>query len=137
MKGILDHNPEEWNAQDAGTTFRFLTAFAAMKMDNKVLTGTPRMLKRPIGILADALNMLGAKIEYLGERGYPPLRIQKLEDQKSDSLEIQGNISSQYISALLMIAPTLPKGLELKLEGKVVSRSYIEMTLNMMAYFLK
>ena len=121
---------------DAGTTMRFLTAFCPAVGRDQILTGTPRMCNRPIGILVDALRELGAEIEYWKQEGYPPLRIvSKGKEMHGGELAIQGNISSQYISALLMIAPTLPDGLRLKLLGKINSRPYIEMTLDLMHYF--
>lgn len=124
------------DAGAAGTTFRFLTAYLAMQPDTQVLTGTERMKKRPIGVLVDALRKLGADIEYLEEEGYPPLQINAPRDLgKTHRLSISAGTSSQYISALLMIAPVLPRGLELTLEGDIVSRPYIEMTLALMRYF--
>jgi 3-phosphoshikimate 1-carboxyvinyltransferase len=93
------------------------------------------MQQRPIGPLVDALNMIGADITYEKEHGYPPLKIKKLTKQKTNNIEIPGNISSQYISALLMIAPTLPEGLKIVLQGDVFSKPYIEMTLDLMKKF--
>lgn len=119
----------------AGTSMRFLTAFFASRENAKVImTGSERMRQRPIGILVEALRKLGADIEYADNEGFPPLRIngKKLEGGK---LEIDGSISSQYISALLMIAPTLKQGLELHLIGNVTSVPYIKMTLTMMEEF--
>lgn len=124
------------NAGAAGTTFRFLTAYLAMQPDTQILTGTERMKKRPIGVLVEALRKLGADIEYLEEEGYPPLQINTPKDLgKTHRLSISAGTSSQYISALLMIAPVLPRGLELTLDGNIVSRPYIEMTLALMRYF--
>lgn len=124
------------DAGAAGTTFRFLTAYLAMQPDTQILTGSERMKKRPIGVLVDALRKLGADIEYLEEEGYPPLQINAPQDLgKTHRLSISAGTSSQYISALLMIAPVLPRGLELTLEGDIVSRPYIEMTLALMRYF--
>lgn len=120
----------------AGTTFRFLTAYLALQEGTQILTGSERMKQRPIGVLAEALNSLGADIEYLEQVGYPPLKINSPRaDNWKNQLTIAAGTSSQYISALLMIAPTLPDGLELTLDGEIVSRPYIEMTLNLMAYF--
>ncbi|SFU16131.1 3-phosphoshikimate 1-carboxyvinyltransferase [Algoriphagus locisalis] len=135
MISLLEKNPPVFDVLDAGTTMRFLTAYAAITNQNKVMTGTPRMCDRPIGILVDALRTIGAEIHYLGVEGYPPMAIHGLSEQKSEKVKIRGDVSSQYISALLMIAPLLPKGLELELEGKVGSRSYIEMTLDTMSHF--
>ncbi|HMN90481.1 MAG TPA: 3-phosphoshikimate 1-carboxyvinyltransferase [Saprospiraceae bacterium] len=124
------------DAGAAGTTFRFLTARFAFQADTQILTGTDRMKKRPIGVLVEALQQLGADIEYLEEPGYPPLRINPPRTTGvTHRLRISASTSSQYISALLMIAPTLPRGLDLTLEGDVVSRPYIEMTLALMQYF--
>lgn len=135
MIRLLQTNPAVFDVLDAGTTMRFLTAFAAVTNQQKVMTGTPRMCERPIGILVDALRSLGAEIHYLGVEGYPPLAVKGLREQLTKKIRIRGDVSSQYISAVLMIAPLLPLGLELELEGKVGSRTYIEMTLELMAQF--
>ena len=119
----------------AGTSMRFLTAFFSAKPGAKVImTGSQRMRQRPISVLVDALRSLGAAIEYTDTEGFPPLRINgtRLE---GGHLEIDGSISSQYISALLMIAPTLQQGLELHLLNNVTSVPYIRMTLSMMEEF--
>jgi len=127
----------ELNTGHAGTTFRFLTGYLAAQKGTQLLTGSKRMLERPIGILVDALKNLGADIEYLGNEGYPPLRIgeQKNDFHNANKLTISANTSSQYISSLLMLAPTLPNGLELILDGKIVSVPYIQMTLKLMQEF--
>ncbi|MBU2912788.1 3-phosphoshikimate 1-carboxyvinyltransferase [Reichenbachiella agariperforans] len=135
MKRLLSSDDEKLDVLDAGTVMRFMTAYLAMGSTQRQITGTPRMCKRPIKILAEALNDLGANISYLGEEGYPPLQFEPFQSQKTNSLTIPGNISSQYISALLMIAPTLPEGLTIHLEGEIYSRPYIEMTLNLMKHF--
>ena len=93
------------------------------------------MCERPIGILVDALREIGAEIHYMNKEGFPPLAIHGLKEQKTNKITIRGDVSSQYISALLMIAPVLPMGLELELTGKIGSRTYIEMTLELMAAF--
>ena len=119
----------------AGTSMRFLTAFFASQQGQKVImTGSERMRQRPISILVDALGRLGADIEYCANEGFPPLRING-KQLEGGVLEIDGSVSSQYISALLMIAPTLTNGLELHLTGKVTSVPYINMTLTMMRQF--
>jgi len=123
------------DVEDAGTTMRFLTAYFTVTRQLKVLTGTSRMKERPIGILVNALRTLGADIKYLEKDGYPPLEIVQFDEQKTDSLRIRGDVSSQFISALMMIAPSLPNGLTLELEGKVGSLPYIEMTASMMKHF--
>ncbi|WP_207532606.1 3-phosphoshikimate 1-carboxyvinyltransferase [Desertivirga arenae] len=117
----------------AGTAMRFLTAYFATTGQEVVITGTERMKQRPIGILVDALRSLGAKIEYVEKEGYPPLKFQPLFEQKTNKISIKGNISSQFITALLLVAPSLPEGLELTIEGELTSRPYVEMTLAMLA----
>lgn len=131
----LQDNPYEINIKAAGTAMRFMTAYLAVKEgEEHVLTGTERMKHRPIGVLVDALRFLGADISYVGEEGFPPLLIKgrKLE---GGELEVPGNISSQYISALLMIGPVLKEGLTLRLTGDVISRPYIDLTLWTMREF--
>ena len=123
------------DVEDAGTTMRFLTAYFSITNQPKVLTGTPRMKERPIGILVDALRSLGVQIEYLEREGYPPHEIKSFSGQAANELRVRGDVSSQYISALMMIAPVLPKGLTITLEGKVGSRPYIEMTAALMRHF--
>jgi len=135
MQDLLSTDSGYYDAQDAGTVMRFMTALLSATKDKAVITGTSTMKRRPIGILVDALNKLGAKITFLEEQGYPPLEIGGLISQKTNTLEIAGNVSSQYISALLMIAPTLPNGLKLKLKGEAVSTPYIDMTLSIMQHF--
>jgi 3-phosphoshikimate 1-carboxyvinyltransferase len=120
---------------DAGTTMRFLTAYFTATNQNKIMTGTPRMCERPIGILVDTLRTLGADIEYLVKEGYPPLHIKGFSDQKTSEVTIRGDVSSQYVSALLMIAPTLPQGLNINLTGDLGSIPYIKMTLEQMRAF--
>src|SRR5690606_8091480 len=135
MIRLLKSDPSIYDVLDAGTTMRFLTAFAAVTGKQKILTGTTRMCERPIGILVDALRTIGARVEYLQNDGYPPLEIEGFERQLSNKVTIRGDVSSQYISALLMVAPVLPDGLTLELTGKVGSRTYIEMTLELMKQF--
>ncbi|MEM1120642.1 MAG: 3-phosphoshikimate 1-carboxyvinyltransferase [Bacteroidota bacterium] len=136
MDSLLKSNTEVRDAGAAGTTFRFMTAYLAMQPGTQILTGTERMKQRPIGVLVDALRKLGANIEYIENEGYPPLKIHSPSGfGHSNQVTISAGTSSQYISALLMIAPTLPNGLELILDGEIVSRPYIEMTLNLMSYF--
>jgi 3-phosphoshikimate 1-carboxyvinyltransferase len=135
MIRLLKQNPAIFDVLDAGTTMRFLTAYAAVTNQHKVMTGTPRMCERPIGILVDALRHIGAEIHYMNKEGFPPLAIHGMAEQVNNKVTIRGDVSSQYISAMLMIAPLLPKGLEITLEGKVGSRTYIEMTLELMKQF--
>jgi 3-phosphoshikimate 1-carboxyvinyltransferase len=120
--------PEVIDIKAAGTAMRFMSAYLSVTPGTHVLTGTARMKQRPIRILVDALRQLGAQISYEGEEGYPPLRITGSTLQ-GGALEIAGNVSSQYISALLMIGPVLKEGLTLRLTGKIISRPYIDMTL--------
>ena len=127
----MQRRPYEIDIKGAGTAMRFLTAFLATQPGEHVITGTDRMKQRPIGILVNALRYLGADIEYLGEEGYPPLRI-KGRTLEGGYIEVAGNISSQYISALLMIAPTLKNGLQLRITDGAISRPYIDLTLWMM-----
>ncbi|MGB0525206.1 MAG: 3-phosphoshikimate 1-carboxyvinyltransferase [Flammeovirgaceae bacterium] len=134
MIRLLKAEDELLDVLDAGTTMRFLTAYCTASNRKTILTGTARMKQRPIGILVDALRSLGGKITYEENEGYPPVKIHGFE-QKANTVSIRGDVSSQYISALLMIAPTLKKGLFLKLTGDVGSKPYIEMTLNLMAHF--
>jgi len=116
----------------AGTAMRFLTAYYAVNEGRKVvLTGSERMQNRPVKILVEALRMLGADIEYVKKEGYPPLRIKGKKLTKS-KVSIQGNISSQYISALLLIASSLENGLEIELLGEITSVPYIKMTLTLL-----
>lgn len=136
LQSLLESEEELRDAGAAGTTFRFLTAYLALQPGTQLLTGTERMKQRPIGLLVEALRRLGADIEYVEAEGYPPLRIGPPAGLgKANRISIPAGTSSQYISALLLIAPTLPRGLELTLKGKVVSRPYIEMTLALMAFF--
>ena len=123
------------DVEDAGTTMRFLTAYFAVTGQKKTLTGTSRMQERPIGILVDALRSLGATIRYQKKEGYPPLALEGFEGQQNNHLRIRGDISSQFISAVMMIAPALPEGLTIELTGKIGSRPYIEMTLALMKEF--
>ena len=131
----LEQMPETINIKAAGTAMRFMTAFlAATEHGEHTLTGTERMKQRPIKTLVNALRHIGADIRYEGNEGFPPLRI---KGQKLDggSLEIAGNISSQFISALMLIGPNLRKGLTLHLTGNIISRPYIDLTLWMMREF--
>lgn len=135
MLRLLGSTDFEADVIDAGTTMRFLTAYFAVTNQKKRMTGTPRMCERPIGILVDALRILGADIQYEKVEGYPPLLLNGFNYTGNNVLSMRGDVSSQYISALLLIAPALPNGLTIKLEGEVGSRPYIEMTLNQMAAF--
>lgn len=132
MVKALSSTSDDINIGAAGTAMRFLTAYFACN-EGRVVTidGTERMRKRPIGALVDALRQCGATIEYAAEEGFPPLRISGKHLQGGD-IELPASISSQYISALLMIAPVMEQGIRLSLIGNIISRPYILMTLKMM-----
>jgi 3-phosphoshikimate 1-carboxyvinyltransferase len=131
MKEILHSASPEHNVGHAGTAMRFLTAYFACMPGDVILTGSERMKNRPIGILVGLLRELGARIDYKDKVGFPPLMISggKLKGGKR---VINSEVSSQYISALLLIAPCLPGGLELDLKGNMVSASYVNLTLQLM-----
>ena len=132
VQNALKNASNEINIGHAGTAMRFLTAYFSVKEGSEiVLTGSDRMKERPIKILVDALISLGARIEYVENEGFPPLKI-KGKKLTKDIVEIEGNVSSQYISALLLIAPTLENGLKLQFKGDVTSVPYIKMTLNLL-----
>jgi 3-phosphoshikimate 1-carboxyvinyltransferase len=132
MIRLLQSDEDTADVLDAGTTMRFLTAYFTVTNQQKIMTGTPRMCERPIGLLVDALREIGADIEYINKEGYPPLKIKGLTTQKTDKIKIRGDVSSQYISALLMISPKLEKGLEIELTGEIGSIPYITMTIRQM-----
>ncbi|MBK5277932.1 MAG: 3-phosphoshikimate 1-carboxyvinyltransferase [Bacteroidia bacterium] len=134
MRLINDESPLI-DVMDAGTTMRFLTAYFAISGMKKTLTGTARMRQRPIGLLVNALQAVGVTINYLENNGFPPHEIIGYHPNNTNTISIPGNISSQYISALMMIAPILPKGLTIQLKGKVGSRPYIQMTAELMSKF--
>lgn len=134
VEAMRQNMPPEINIKAAGTAMRFMTAYLSLTAGIHVLTGTERMKHRPIGTLVDALRKLGADIEYVGEQGFPPLRITGKALQGGD-LEMAGSISSQYISAMLMIGPMMEKGLTLHLTGDIISRPYIDLTLWTMGEF--
>ena len=131
LVSALDSNSTTFDIGAAGTTMRFLTAFLSKTVGEWVITGSERMKQRPIKLLVDALNGLGARIEYLENDGYPPLKIVG-SALVGGEIHLKGNVSSQYISALMMIAPCMLKGLKIVLEGKIISRPYINMTMQMM-----
>ena len=127
----LDSNDRSFDIGAAGTAMRFLTAFLAKTVGEWVITGSERMKQRPIKLLVDALNSLGARIEYIEKEGYPPLRILG-SALTGGEIRLNGGVSSQYISALMMIAPYMQNGLKIILEGNVISVPYIRMTMQMM-----
>ncbi|MFV0265879.1 MAG: 3-phosphoshikimate 1-carboxyvinyltransferase [Draconibacterium sp.] len=134
LQAALFSNSNKFDIGHAGTAMRFLTAFLAKVVGEWEITGSERMKQRPIKILVDALTELGANIEYLGEEGCPPLKIFG-SHLKGKTIQLDGSVSSQYITALLLIAPTLEGGLTLNLRGDITSRSYIKLTLELMAKF--
>jgi len=132
LNSEIENPKSEINIGPAGTAMRFLTAYFTLQDEEVILTGSERMKQRPIGILVNALRELGAHIEYDENGGYPPLRIKGGFEQLTDRISIKGDISSQYITALLLIASQLPLGLTLQIEGELTSRPYVEMTLAML-----
>ena len=116
----------------AGTAMRFLSSYLNLVDGKFRLTGSKRMQQRPIGLLVDALNELGAHIQYENQEGFPPLIIQGGMVQKTNRITIKGDISSQYISSLLLVAPALENGLHIEIEGELTSRPYVTMTLSIL-----
>ena len=132
MQKALNSQEELIDIHHAGTAMRFLTAYFSIQNNREVIiTGSSRMKERPIKILVDALTTLGADITYLENEGFPPLKI-KGRHLKKSKVSLEANVSSQYISALLLIASQLENGLELILEGKITSVPYIKMTLTLL-----
>ena len=132
LKSALDNLNEKIDIHHAGTAMRFLTAYLSTVEGKRfILTGSKRMKERPIGILVEALKDLGFKINYLEKNGFPPLKISG-NKSKISNISIDSNVSSQFISALILIAPTLENGLKIKLEGKIVSKPYLNLTLNVL-----
>lgn len=127
-RGLIDIGP-------AGTAMRFSSALLSVMEGTHVITGSERMKNRPIGILVDALRSLGAEVEYVEKEGYPPLKITGNTNLEGGELSLPGNVSSQYISALLMIGPSLKNGLTLTLTDNIVSRPYINLTLRLINDF--
>jgi 3-phosphoshikimate 1-carboxyvinyltransferase len=134
MIGALQTLHSEIDIKAAGTAMRFLTAYFAGKQGQWTITGTERMRKRPIKILVDALNFLGAHIQYADREGFPPLRIDGCPLEGGE-VWLDGGVSSQYISALLMAAPLMKNGLRLHLTGRIISRPYLQMTIRLMNEF--
>jgi 3-phosphoshikimate 1-carboxyvinyltransferase len=130
---LLSDKSKKLDVKDAGTDMRFLIACFCALNKNKIITGSPRMQERPVEKLIDALHDIGFKIQYLKNRGFPPVEIIPVENlHLTNEVSVDAGESSQFISALLMIAPLLPEGLTIKLKNKIVSKPYIEMTLQMM-----
>ncbi|MGL5731553.1 MAG: 3-phosphoshikimate 1-carboxyvinyltransferase, partial [Bacteroidales bacterium] len=134
MLRALDSDSSSFDIGAAGTAMRFLTALLAKTFGQWSITGTERMKNRPIKLLVDSINALGGKIEYTEKEGYPPLRIYGSALEGGD-LELEGGVSSQYISALMMIAPYMKNGLTLTLTGNIISRPYINLTAELMRFF--
>lgn len=134
MVEAFDSNGTYFDVGAAGTSMRFLTAFLSKMVGEWTITGSERMKNRPIKLLVDALNSLGGKVEYMEKEGFPPLRIFG-SALMGGEISMDGGISSQYISALMMIAPYMQNGLKINLEGKIISKPYITMTQKMMAEF--
>lgn len=137
LNNLLEsEDPKVYDVGHAGTCFRFLTAYLAIQKGKQILTGSSRMKQRPIGPLVDALRDIGCRIEYMEKEGFPPLKIYKPRDlENAKEVQIDSNISSQYITALILIAPVLPNGLKIKMKGDMVSQSYLNMTLRIVEYF--
>lgn len=134
MIKALTQDEETIDIMAAGTAMRFLTAYLSVTPGERIITGTARMQQRPIQILVNALRELGAEISYTNNEGFPPLHIKGVE-LKGNEITLKGNVSSQYISALLMIGPALKNGLTLHLSGEIISRPYINLTLQLMQDF--
>lgn len=134
MINALQNNGEEINIGHAGTAMRFLTAYFAVTQQKKILTGSDRMKSRPIAELVQSLNHLGADIKYLQKKGFPPVQTSGRVLQ-GNHIKINGGISSQFITALLLVAPVLPDGLSITIEGKLISTSYVMLTLQIMKSF--
>ncbi len=134
LTALLDSDGSTLDAGNAGTTLRFLTALLACREGEWTLTGSQRMKERPVGILVSALRELGADIDYLEQDGFPPLSI-KGKTLKGGKLPIDASVSSQFVSALLLIAPTMQDGLTLILQNERVSETYIRMTIRLMKQF--
>lgn len=135
LKNLLSSKNQILDVGPAGTTMRFLTAYYATRQnEEKIITGSSRMKERTIKELVDSLIYLGAEITYLEKEGFPPVKIIGKE-LKGNEVSIDGSISSQFITALLLIAPVLPDGLKINIHGKVASKPYIEMTMKIIKYF--
>ena len=136
LKEASRSSNKEINVKDAGTALRFLTAYYAVGKQEKILKGTDRMHQRPIGELVNALRKMGADINYMGNEGFPPLLIKESSiSDYSGFIELDGDVSSQFVSALLLIAPALPNGIKLRLTKQIVSKPYIDLTISMLSEF--
>ncbi len=135
LSSALGANDEIYDVHHAGTCARFLCAYLSFKKGKQQLTGSSRMKQRPISDLVDALRQVGANIQYLEQEGHLPLAIESPSSFDNNKVKIKGNVSSQYLSALCMIAPSLPNGLIIEVDGYLVSRPYLDMTLEIMRGF--
>lgn len=135
MRAWLKNRPATIDIGAAGTAMRFSTALLSVSEGTHIITGSARMKQRPIGVLVDALRQIGAQVEYVEKEGYPPLRIVGNPRLAGGEVQLSGSVSSQYLSALLMIGPNLEKGLKLVSSDKMISRPYIDMTLSVMRHF--
>ena len=131
LQNLLMDMPTEMNVGHAGTAFRFLTAFLTIQKGNFILTGSDRMKQRPIGILVNALKELGADISYLGQKGFPPLKITG-QEINGGAISINAEVSSQFTTAMMLIGPYLKSGLTINLTGEMVSLPYLHMTAELM-----
>lgn len=136
LKRLLGSSSDVLDTGAAGTTFRFMTSYLALTNYEGTLTGSERMKQRPIGELVQALNQLGACISYAEKEGFPPLQFHRHEGlSKTNEVELSADVSSQFITSLLLIAPSLPEGLTISLRGNLVSKPYLMMTLSLMQHF--
>ena len=135
MQVLIKSQDQVIDVMDAGTTMRFLTAYFALTNQKKFLTGTDRMKQRPIKLLVDALRLIGVEINYRGHEGFPPVETWGFQEQKAATVSMPGNVSSQYISALMMLAPMLPEGLTIHMTGGAGSVPYLTMTASLMRDF--
>ena len=131
----LASKPHTVDIGAAGTAMRFSTALLAVSEGEHIITGSPRMKQRPVAVLVDALRSIGADISYMENEGFPPLKIQGNPALRGGEITLRGDVSSQFISALLMIGPYLQNGLKLNLTGDIISRAYIDMTIDLMTEF--
>jgi 3-phosphoshikimate 1-carboxyvinyltransferase len=134
MITALKSSSHDINIKAAGTAMRFLTAYYSCKAGSRTITGTQRMKNRPIKLLVEALRNTGANIDYLENEGFPPLHIRGHELKGGDII-LRGDVSSQFISAMLIIAPTMNLGLRMKIEGLIISRPYLQLTIKLMKQY--
>jgi len=133
--GVFPVKQAELFLGNAGTAFRSLTAACALAGGDYVLKGVPRMHERPIGDLVDALRQLGAQIEYLAHDGFPPLKMAPAQLRDKAEVSVKGSVSSQYLTGILLAAPLLRREVTVRVEGELISKPYVEITLNLMKRF--